>query len=159
MQNRLETLRNEIDVLIETHQCANSRYFISHLFGTSYFCALLALRRGLNPELAATCGMLHDIYQVVPGILTKHGEEGAKQAKSILKKLKLYSDDEIGIITHAISKHSKKRKIHGPYDELLKDADVLSHCLYNLDFPIVDKEVERYNKLLAELGCSPNNNS
>ena len=151
MQNRLETLREEIEKLIKLHQPGNMRYFISHLFGVSYFCILLALRRGLDAELAATCGMLHDIYQVVPGIIENHAEEGAKQAKIFLKEMNLYNDDEIEIITTAISKHSKKRKTHGDYDELLKDADVLSHCLYNPDFPIIEKEMQRHKNLLKEL--------
>ena len=40
------------------------------------------------------------------------------------------------INTSAISKHGDKGAIHDPYDELLKDADVMDHCLYNVDLPI-----------------------
>ena len=54
-----------------------------------------------------------------------------------------------------ISKHNDKQAIHEPYDEILKDADVLSHCFYNPDFPISDWEIDRYKNLLFELGCSP----
>jgi len=97
--------------------------------------------------------MLHDIYQVMPGELENHGEKGAVYAEKLLKHSKLYKEDEIATITSAISKHSKKRKIHEPYDELLKDADVLSHCLYNPDFHVEEKEQERYKNLLIELGC------
>lgn len=63
-----------------------------------------------------------------------------------------YSDDEIAIITTAISKHSEKDKIHDQYDELLKDADVMDHCFYNADFPIANSEMERYSNLLNEFG-------
>ena len=45
--------------------------------------------------------------------------------------------------------------LHEPYDEILKDADVLSHCFYNPDFPVSDWESGRYTNLLVELGCSP----
>jgi len=35
--------------------------------------------------------------------------------------------DEIDIIITAISRHNDKNTVHKPYDELLKDADVMSH--------------------------------
>jgi len=154
MGNRLERLRFEIDRLIKEHQPNNARYFINHLYGVSEYCALLALRRGLDPELAATSGMLHDIYQVTAGTIEGHAVEGATVAEEILRSLSLYSDDEIEIITTAISRHSKKRKFHEPYDELLKDADVMSHCFYNTYYLPIEKDAKRYNRILEELGCN-----
>lgn len=68
-----------------------------------------------------------------------------------------YSDDEIKIITTAISRHSDKEYIHEPYDELLKDADVMDHCLYNTAFPIAQREIERYHNLLIEFGLMKQN--
>ena len=56
------------------------------------------------------------------------------------------------IITTAISHHSDKNALHGPYDELLKDADVMDHCFYNADFPVDEREADRYGKLLMEFG-------
>jgi len=137
-------------------QPQSCRDFFVHLYGVSNFCVLLALRRGLDTELAATCGMLHDIYQITDGLIEGHAIEGAEKAKHLLENMNIYSDDEIKIITTAISRHSKKRKKHeGAYDELLKDADVLSHCLYDPDYPVIEKEVLRFNNLLNELGCDP----
>jgi len=153
MENRLETLRLKIDELIKENQPENDKYFFVHLYGVSHFCTLLALKRNLNVELAATCGMLHDIYPVLTGSYENHGMKGAKRAKKILKAMKLYNDEEISIITNAISRHSDKNIVQDPYDEILKDGDVMSHCLYNADFPINKKEIERYNKILTELGC------
>jgi len=156
MGNRLDILRWEVDRLIMDKREDGCRDFFVHLYGVSNFCVLLALKRGLDPELAATCGMLHDIYQITDGVLEQHGVKGAEKARLLLKAMKQYSDKEIDIITTAISRHSKKRKIHdGAYDELLKDADVLSHCLYDPDYPVFEKEVIRYNNLLRELGCTP----
>ena len=151
--NRLEALRYEVDRLIYKHSPHQSQYFITHLYGVSRFCVLLALKRGLNAEIAAACGMLHDIYQVTDGSIHEHAIRGAKKAEAILKAIGLYSDEEIALITTAISWHSKKRKTHEPYDELLKDADVLDHCFHNPDYPVIDKEITRYNNLLIELGC------
>ena len=154
MINRLEALRLIIDELIFEKQPHNIRYFISHLYGAQRFCTLLAMKRGLDTEIAATCGMLHDIYQVTAGTTENHAVEGAVVAEQILKKTKQYSSEEIKVITTAISRHSKKRKIHDPYDELLKDGDVMDHCFDNPVYPILEKEVVRYNNLIREFGCS-----
>ena len=159
MKNRLEILRSTVDGLImETG--AHAGEFFSHLYSVSKFAALLALKRGLNPEIAAASGMLHDIYQVTAGTSEQHGPQGAKVAEKILRQIGLYTDEEVEIITTAIYWHSKKRKFHGPYEELLKDADVMSHFFYNTDFPIkymgmfphLEKGRARYEKILMELG-------
>ena len=156
MANRLENLRDEVDSLIFKYQPYNVRYFITHLYSVSEYCALLAKRRSLDPELAATSGMLHDIYQITAGTIEEHAVKGAAEAEKILKAMNAYNNEEIAVITTAISRHSKKRKFHDPYDELLKDADVMSHCFYNTDFPFIEKDALRYSKILVELGCGLN---
>ena len=100
-----------------------------------------------------TAGMLHDIANVNGGS-DNHAADGAVQAEVLLKSMKLYSDDEIAIITTAIARHDAKSATHEAYDELLKDADVLSHCFYNPDFPVNEWERKRYQNLLLELGCT-----
>ena len=154
MENRLETLRCEIDKLIEKEDWEKTRMYISHMYGVARFCALLAMKRNMNVELAATCGMLHDIYYMAGGSSDNHALKGAKQAEAILKAMNAYSDDEINIISTAIARHSDKKSVHQPYDELLKDADVMDHCLYNVDFPIAKREVFRHNQLLSEFGIT-----
>ena len=159
MNNRLEILRSKVDELIyETGAGAGD--FFAHLYSVSKFAALLAIKRGLDPEIAQASGMLHDIYQVTAGTTEQHGANGAKVAEGILRGLGLYSDEEIEIIRTAIHWHSKKRKFHGPYEELLKDADVMSHFFYNTNFPVkykgyfphLEKGRARYESLLLELG-------
>jgi len=151
---RLEKLRRKVDELIIKHQPDDDKYFYVHLYGVSHFCAMLALRRGLNPGLAAACGMLHDIHQVLTGEIKHHAMEGATAAEALLKKWRLYTDEEIAVIVTAISRHSRKRAVHGAYDELLKDADVLHHCLYDPSAPVLEKEKARYADVLAELGVT-----
>ncbi len=154
MEDRLEILRHEIDKLILNERADHIRMYISHMYGVARFCTLLAMKRNLNVELATTCGMLHDIFYMSGGTGDDHAAKGAKQAETILKTMKLYSDDEIKIVTTAISKHSDKKQIHEPYDELLKDADVMDHCLYNTAFPIAQHEMELYCDLLIEFGIN-----
>ena len=155
MENRLENLRREIDKLILKGNHENICMCISHMYGVAFFCTLLATKRNMNAELATTCGMLHDICWMTGGGGDNHAVKGAEQARDILKSMNAYSDDEINVITTAISKHSDKDTINEPYDELLKDADVMAHCFYNADFPIADWEMVRYKNLLAELGLPP----
>lgn len=154
MENRLETLRNEIDKLILKGNPDKIRIYFSHIYGVARFCTLLAMKRNMNIELATTCGMLHDIYYMTDESGDNHAAKGAEQAEAILKAMNAYNDDEIKIITIAISKHSDKSIVHEPYDELLKDADVMDHCFYNADFPIAEWEVVRYKNLLTEFGLS-----
>ena len=154
MENRLENLRNEIDKLIIKGNLKNLRMYISHMYGVARFCTILAKKRNANIELATSCGMLHDIYYMTGGTTDNHAVKGAEQAKSILKGMSQYSDDEIIIITTAISRHSEKSMIHDQYDELLKDADVMDHCFYNADFPVAEWEMQRYKNLLREFGIT-----
>jgi len=155
MENRLEALRNEIDKLLLNGNPDNRRMYISHMYGVARFCTLLAMKRNMNIELATTCGMLHDICYITVGSSDNHAIDGAKQAITVLKSMNVYSDDEIKIVATAISKHSDKSTVHEPYDELLKDADVMDHCLYNADFPIAEWEVVRYRNLLIEFDITP----
>ena len=153
MENRLEILRNKVDELISLGRKDKQRYYYVHLYAVSHFGAVLAVKRGLDPELASICGMLHDIYQVTTGIMDDHANKGSIVAKKILESINLFTNGEIEIITTAISRHSDKHKKQLPYDELLKDADVLHHCFYNSSFPINEHEQSRYNDLLTELGA------
>lgn len=155
MENRLELLREEVDKLIMNGDRDKICLLSSHIYGVSKFCALLAAKRNMNVELSAVCGMLHDIYYTTDSSGNNHALKGAEQAEKLLKRLNIYTDNEIEIIVNSVARHSDKRIIHEPYDELLKDADVMDHCFYNNDFPIAEWEIERYNKLRAELALPP----
>ena len=152
MDNQLEVLREKVDGFVNHIEPGKRRYFFVHLYGVSHFGALLALRRGADAEIASACGMLHDIYAVISGSYENHAAKGAIEAEKILRPLGLFSDHEIEIIAAAISNHSAKNKVANTYDEILKDADVLHHCLYNPGFPVAEHEKERFQNILAELG-------
>lgn len=153
MEHRLTLLRQEVDKLIYQCNPAEIRHFFQHLYGVSKFCALLALKRNVNPELAATSGLLHDIYQVTDKSTVNHAEKGAVVAEFILKTVGGYSNDEIIAIKTAISRHSDKNIVQEPLDEVLKDADMIDHNLNSNNVLIANRELERYNTVLVELGC------
>ncbi len=152
MGSRFELIRKEIDKLIMNGPQDKICLLSAHIYGVSNFCTLLALKRNLDAELAATCGMLHDIYYMIDISGKDHAEKGSKLANEILNKIGQYGDEEIELITTAIANHGRKLFVDGIYDELLKDADVLDHCLTDNSAPIAEWEVERYNNLVKELG-------
>ncbi|WAG63426.1 HD domain-containing protein [Clostridium estertheticum] len=61
--NRIEILRKYIDeILLNMTDVEERRCAYLHLYGVAQSCALIALKRGENAELATMAGMLHDIY-------------------------------------------------------------------------------------------------
>lgn len=130
--NRLEQVREIIDKLIQqvSHPGRRRCGFV-HLYGVSATAVLLARLRGLDEEIAGVFGMLHDLATYETGDSNNHGPRSAVLAKQILDSTSAFSSEEITIIQSAISNHPDKKNIHEPYDELLKDADVLQHDIYN----------------------------
>lgn len=151
--NRTEILRQKIDyILSDQRDLIHRRCGFVHLYGVSATCSLLALKRGLDPQLAAIIGMLHDLSTYQSGNSIDHAELGAAAAAQILTDAGDFSLAELSIIESAIAHHSDKVSIHSPYDELLKDADVLQHYLYNTDFPLSMVKQKRLTNILEELG-------
>lgn len=116
-------------------------------------------------ELAVTAGLLHDVCTYKLNDSVNHAHKGAVMAREILKDLGRYSnfswkteyqspfsDEEIEQICQAIYNHSSKGQVDAPLDEVLKDADVLQHCLFDPTDSIPKNERVRYEQLKKELG-------
>jgi HD superfamily phosphodiesterase len=153
IMNRVEILRQYIDnMLLNMSDVEERRCAYVHLYGVAQSCALIALKRGENAELATMAGMLHDIYSYAKMDTKDHAHKGAVLAKEILTLLQITNEDETKIICDAIYTHSEKRLVHPDLNEILIDADVLQHCLYNPMFEIMPHEKIRYEKLKIEFG-------
>lgn len=151
VENRVEVLRKYLDgIILRMTDVEERRCAYLHLYGVAQACALLALKRGENPELAVMAGMLHDIYAYSCMDVNEHTHKGTTLAKKILDELKITDETETESICNAIYSHSDKDKIDQPFNELLKDADVLQHCLYNPTLTIKENEIERYERLRTE---------
>lgn len=151
--NRVEKLREYIDeIILNMTDTEERRCAYIHLYGVAQFSAMIALKRGENSELAAMAGMLHDLYAYRTSITENHAHNGADLARSILSRLGLTTIEETELICSAVYNHSDKHQVNSKFDEILKDADVLQHNLYNTSFPIIDKERSRFKNLLVELG-------
>jgi len=157
MENRVEVLRNYVDnILLKMDDAFNRRCAYLHLYGVAQACALVALRRGQDVELATMAGMLHDLHTYKHGDHTDHAVKGAVLAREILGELELTSPDETDMICSAIHNHSTKDGTFSDFDEVLIDADVMQHALYNYSFPIMEKERGRFAKLTKEFSLGVN---
>ena len=151
MENRVEILRTYIDeILLNMTDTENRRCAYLHLYGVSQACALIALRRNENVELATMAGMLHDLHTYKQGNHDNHAEKGAILAREILNELNLTNPIETDMICSAIHNHSSKGSTHSAFDEVLIDADVMQHILYNFSLPIMEHEKDRFEKLIKE---------
>ncbi|MBQ8067370.1 MAG: HD domain-containing protein [Solobacterium sp.] len=125
-----------------------------HLNGVSLAATLLAEKRGLDSELAAMAGLLHDMAAYRSGSYDDHAHRGADYARDVLRAMCETTEDEIDQICSMIYHHDDKQVIDSPLDEVLKDADVIHHCFNDLSKPVKNKEKARFNALIEELGLT-----
>lgn len=155
--DRLELIREQTDAVIQKLVKEEERKFAYiHTYGVAQAAAMLATLRKLDVELCCIAAMLHDIAlyaQNCPHL--GHAQRSAEYAKLLLEKMEVFSEEEIRILTHVISVHSDKMNRHdGPISELLKDADVLQHYLYNPKIELSEKDKVRLFYLLEDLNCA-----
>jgi len=153
--NRIEALRKYIDeVLLNMTDVKERRAAYVHLYGVAQLCALIALKRGENVELATMSGMLHDIYSYAKMDPKDHAHKGAILARKILASLRITNDDETKMICDAIYTHSEKEVMHSGFSEVLIDADVFQFQLYNPMVEMIAEAGERCKKLKLEFGIA-----
>lgn len=134
MTNRTEQVCSLIDATVNAiADPSEHRAAYIHLYGVAQCMVLLAGRRGLDPELSRIIGLLHDIYSYRTGNSEQHAVHGAEIVREMFANelAGLFTEEEQGIIVDAIAHHSEKNAVHGPYEELLKDADVIQRYLYD----------------------------
>ncbi len=150
--SRLKELRKYVDLELNKIEDADKRTgAIAHLYGVSLAATVVAKKRGLDPEIASMAAMLHDLYAYQTGSYDDHAHKGAELARDILTEMKLTDEAETDIICSAIYHHDDKLTKDGPMDEVLKDADVIHHCMNDLSKPVKEKEQARFDRMFAQL--------
>ncbi len=149
--DRIEKVRDYVDsVLRRTGDYGFRKEAVVHLYGVAQACGMIAMKRGENVELAVIAGMLHDIWTYSKMDSREHAHRGAGMVREILHSMGVFEEHEIEKICHAVYHHSGKAICQEPFDEVLKDADVFQHCMFNpLREPSV-KEYARFERLKKE---------
>ena len=150
---RIASVQRGIDRLLSNVPDEAERlHGFAHLHGVSQACALLAQRRGLDAELAAIAGLLHDMafYATLDG--ADHAARSAVMARPFLETTGGFSAQEIDAVCAAIACHSDKSSRHAPLAEVLIDADVLQHAFSDPTAPPPPHELSRLTALRKELG-------
>ncbi len=151
--SRLKDLRKYVDTELNKMEDDNKRIgAVSHLYGVSLAATMIAKKRGLDPEIASMAAMLHDLYAYQTGSYDDHAHKGADLAGKILSELDLTDERETDMICSAIYHHDDKAAVDSPMDEVLKDADVIHHCMNDLSKPVKEKEQTRFDSLCREFG-------
>ena len=150
---RLKELRVYVEEKLEAMDSPSKRNVaLVHLYGVSLAATMLAKKRGLDPELASMAAMLHDLYAYQSGSYDDHAHKGADLAREILDKQGFTTPEETDVICSAIYHHDDKHIVDSPMDEVLKDADVIHHCMNDLSKEVKQKEKARYESLCKEFG-------
>ena len=91
--SRLKELRNYInEELYKIEDLDERSAAFIHLYGVSLASAMIAKKRGLDPELLSMAAMLHDLYAYKSGSYEDHAHKGAELAREILNRLNLTTD-------------------------------------------------------------------
>jgi len=90
MTDRTERVRAYVNGIFDRIENAEEkRAAYIHSYGVSHCCSLLAIKRGLDLELAAIIGLLHDVYSYKTGVITWHSQNGAEMVRVAFKNVLL----------------------------------------------------------------------
>ncbi len=121
-----------------------------HLASCARTGQLLALKRGIDLELAGIACAVHDYGRIISGRQKDHALEGYEPVKRFLAQCAAFTEEEIEMIAAAVREHSNKSIIGTALEEIVKDADVLDCHLYGLPMARAEQQ-ERLEKILQQL--------
>jgi hypothetical protein len=96
-----------------------------HIMGVVKLATLLANKRGLNPEIATITMILHDHGRILTGVWDGHDEISPPLVRRLLERLGDFTSEEIDQIVKLTRTHRHKDETGDPYEECIRDADVL----------------------------------
>ena len=135
------------------------RWNIMHMYSSSQLAKLLAMNRGIDPELAGIAAALHDIGVVMTQKHEGHAEAAPPYVYDFIvrynrgagTKYSKVTQEEIEAIVKAIVQHSEKElNSNDPFVELLRDVDSIDAYLHGVE--IEGGRLERSKRVMEELG-------
>lgn len=119
-----------------------------HTLGVIKLAALLANKRGLSPEIVTITMVLHDHGRLMTGVWDGHDEISPPIARKVLKDIGEFTPEEIDQIVKLIRTHRQKDETGDPYEECIRDADVLD--VYLAGTAGFAREVEPLGEYIAK---------
>lgn len=104
-----------------------------HASSTAQIGRMLAIKRGIDTDIAAIACYLHDIGRIMTGKQEGHAAAGEIPTKEILSRFAI-TGEIANDITASVVHHSLKEEKGSPLEELVKDADVIDCALYGIFF-------------------------
>ncbi|ACR79331.1 metal dependent phosphohydrolase [Kosmotoga olearia TBF 19.5.1] len=159
----LSILFSEMKDLSDEDRDLPIRWNVIHMYTSSQIAKILALKRGIDPELAGIAAALHDIGVVKTKRHKNHAEAAERYVYEIIESynskhrgdLPQITKEEAELIVNAIVQHSQKEIISdNPFVEILKDVDSLDRYLHGVKTEGTHRE--RCIKVLKELGIEEN---
>lgn len=138
---------------------------VMHMYSSSQLAKLIALRRGMDVELAAIAGGIHDIAVIVTKKTNGHAKKSEIYVRELINKynnkwredLEIVTKEEENLLVNAIINHSDKETYsEDKFIELLKDVDSLDRYLHGVKTE--GEYLIRCNRVLKELGIKQLNN-
>jgi len=157
----LDMLIEEMRNLTNENRDQSIEWSINHVYSCSQLAKLLAVKRGLDPEIAAIAGAIHDLAIIKTGKFENHGPAGDAYIRNLIHKYNadfgnkfgLIENEEIEIIVLASVHHSEKTIFtDNGYIELIKDVDSLDRFLHGKD--TYAHYEERSTKALRDLNLN-----
>jgi uncharacterized protein len=157
----LSMLLSEMKDLTDEGRDLPIRWNIMHMYSSSQIAKLLAIHRGLDPELAGIAAALHDIGVVMTKKHEGHAEAATPYVYDLIErynresgaKFSEVTPKEMEAIVRAIVQHSEKElNSKDPFVELLRDVDSIDAYLHGIE--IEGGRLERSKKVMKELGIN-----
>jgi len=132
---------------------------VMHMYSSSQLAKIIALRRGIDMELASIAGAIHDIAVIVTKKTDGHAKKVEMYVRDVIDKynnkwsgnIPIITKEEESLLVNAITKHSDKEIYSNDlFVELLKDIDSIDRYLHGIKTE--GAYIERCNRVLKELG-------
>ena len=149
VQNAMLTLINTLESQPTVERDETLHWERIHLASSARIAKDMAVKRGVNPELASIATALHDIGRIVTGKQKDHAHQGAEPARKLLEELNLFTEEEIVLLTQAVYNHTDKAIIGNEIEEIVKDADVVDCFEFGMELPREEQRA-RYRRYVED---------
>ncbi len=144
LEKIVELLIEEIDANYTENRDQPLPWSINHMYTCAQLSKLIAIIRGLDPEIAGIAGAIHDLFVIRMGIFGEHGPKGEPLVREFLKDYNDIYSEEYGEISEedvekiclATKYHTDKKNFtQDKFIELIKDTDAFDRLLHGHDIP------------------------